>query len=260
MLLKFPNSLWRQCTRKCARESHNNMISSIVNRRSSNRKYSTSRRNTTNHKSDDLQECNSIRVSGDNSIHTAHSDINSKLLANTPELLAYCLSMSTPLHPALGLFNYFLAVLRIRDVYPGSWFLPIPDLGSRIPDPKTATNSHKFNKIVHYFMFEMLNKKVWANFQRIIELLAQKIVTKLSKIWVWDPRSGIRKKPIPDPGSGGQKGTGSRIRIPDPDPQHCFLAVLWIRNDLFTIRIFCPPKSKSFRNRPLLGPWRKLCQ
>jgi hypothetical protein len=34
-----------------------------------------------------------------------------------------------------------------------------------------------------------------------------------------DPRSGIRKKPIPDPGSRGQKGTGSRI--PDPDPQHC---------------------------------------
>ncbi len=30
--------------------------------------------------------------------------------------------------------------------------------------------------------------------------------------------SGIRKKPIPDPGSRGQKGTGSRI----PDPQHCF--------------------------------------
>jgi hypothetical protein len=30
--------------------------------------------------------------------------------------------------------------------------------------------------------------------------------------------SGIRKKPIPDPGSMGRKGTGSRI--PDPDPQH----------------------------------------
>jgi hypothetical protein len=25
--------------------------------------------------------------------------------------------------------------------------------------------------------------------------------------------SGIREKPIPDPGSRGQKGTGSRIRI-----------------------------------------------
>jgi len=33
-----------------------------------------------------------------------------------------------------------------------------------------------------------------------------------------DLGSGIRKKPIPDPGSMGQKYTGSRI--PDQDPQH----------------------------------------
>ncbi len=59
----------------------------------------------------------------------------------------------------------------------------------------------------------MLNKNIWANFQRIIEFFTQKIVTKLSKIWVWDPGSEIRKKPIPDPGSRGQKGNGSRIRI-----------------------------------------------
>jgi hypothetical protein len=38
----------------------------------------------------------------------------------------------------------------------------------------------------HYFIFEMLKKKIWANFQRIIELFTQKIVNKLSKIWVWD--------------------------------------------------------------------------
>ena len=58
-------------------------------------------------------------------------------------------------------------------------------------------------------------KNCWAGFQRIIELFTQKFVTKLKKIWGWDQRSGIRKKPIPDPGSGfrGQKGTGSRIRI-----------------------------------------------
>jgi hypothetical protein len=31
------------------------------------------------------------------------------------------------------------------------------------------------------------------------------------------PRSGIQKKPIPDPGSRGQKGTGSGIRIRDTD-------------------------------------------
>jgi hypothetical protein len=35
---------------------------------------------------------------------------------------------------------------------------------------------------------------------------------------------GIRKKPIPDPGSRGQKGTG--YRIPDPDPQHCSLLLI----------------------------------
>jgi hypothetical protein len=58
----------------------------------------------------------------------------------------------------------------------------------------------------------MLKKKMLANFQRIIELFTQKIVTKLSKIWVWDPGSEIRNKPIPDPGSRGQKGTGSWIR------------------------------------------------
>jgi hypothetical protein len=57
----------------------------------------------------------------------------------------------------------------------------------------------------------MLKKKVWANFQRIIEVFTQKIITKLSKIWVWDPRSGIRKKPIPDPGvkKAPDPGSGS---------------------------------------------------
>jgi len=46
-------------------------------------------------------------------------------------------------------------------------------------------------------------------------ILYKKTVTNFSKIWVWDPRSRIqaRKKPIPDPGSKGQKGTGSRVRI-----------------------------------------------
>jgi hypothetical protein len=63
-------------------------------------------------------------------------------------------------------------------------------------------------------------EKIWTNFQRIMDIFTQKIVNKLSKIWVWDPGSGIqdpgsRKKPIPDPGSMGQKGTGSQIRNTD---------------------------------------------
>jgi hypothetical protein len=109
--------------------------------------------------------------------------------------------------------------LRIRDVYPGSrilFFYP-----SRIPDPKTATKekgekkfcchkflcSHKFHKMANYFSFEVLKKKNWANFQRIIELFTQKVVNKLSKIWVWDPGSGKK------PGSRIQGSKRHRIRI-----------------------------------------------
>jgi hypothetical protein len=82
------------------------------------------------------------------------------------------------------------AVLWIRDVYPRSRFLLIPNPGSRIPDPgsripdaKIATKergeknfchtflfSLKCHKIEHYFSFQELKKKTCANFQRIIEL------------------------------------------------------------------------------------------
>ncbi len=113
-------------------------------------------------------------------------------------------------------------VLRIRDVYSGSRILIFTHPRSRIPDPKTAAKEMGekllsylffFHIIENYFILEMLKKKIWANFQRIIDLFTQKIVTKLSKIWVSDPKSEIWKKPIPDPGSRGQKSTGSRIRI-----------------------------------------------
>ncbi len=57
------------------------------------------------------------------------------------------------------------------------------------PDPKTATKRgvkifcwHTFfvatnSTIENYFIFEMLKKKIWANFQKIAELCNQKIVT-----------------------------------------------------------------------------------
>ncbi len=114
-------------------------------------------------------------------------------------------------------------MLRIRDVYPLSRILIFTHPGSRIQKQEQKRGvkknfchnflgSHRFHKIVDYFMFEMLKKQIWANFQRIIELFTQKIVTKLSKYGF-----GIR-----DPGSGK-----NLIRIPDPvvkkapDPQHC---------------------------------------
>jgi hypothetical protein len=48
-------------------------------------------------------------------------------------------------------------------------------------------------------------------------------VTKLSKIWVWNPESGIRDPEknlfrIPDPGV--KKAQDPGFRIPDPKPQH----------------------------------------
>jgi hypothetical protein len=103
----------------------------------------------------------------------------------------------------------------------------------RNPGFHTSLCSHKFHKIEHYFSFEVLKKKIWPNFPRIIEVFTQKIVTKLSKIWVWDPGSGIRDpgSGIRDPGSGKnlfripdqgvKKAPDPGSWIPDPDPQHC---------------------------------------
>jgi hypothetical protein len=114
------------------------------------------------------------------------------------------------------------SALRIRDVYIGSRILIFTHPGSRIQKQqqkrgvKICCNRHKFNKIVNYFIFEMLKKKIRASFQRFIELFTQKFVTKLLKIWVWDPGSEIRKEPIPDPGSGCRGPKRHRI----PDPQH----------------------------------------
>ncbi len=90
--------------------------------------------------------------------------------------------------------QYPWPVLRIRDVYPGSRILIFTHPGSRISDPGSKYS----------------NKRVGWNFFFVISFnVNTKIVTKLSKIWVWDPGSEIRKKPIPD-----------------PDPQHC----IWLTN------------------------------
>jgi hypothetical protein len=125
--------------------------------------------------------------------------------------------------PAFGLI-YEVAILVSQDgrdifvIFTGTtnvqccgsgMFIPDPDFyPSRIPYPKTATKergekkifhtffcSHKFHKIENYryLIFEMLKKKLWASFQKIIELFTQKVITKLSKIWVWDPEKNLSR-------------------------------------------------------------------
>ncbi len=59
----------------------------------------------------------------------------------------------------------------------------------------------------------MLKKKIWANFQRIIEVFTQKMFTKPSNIWGWDPGSGENLFRIPDLGVKKAPDPGSRIRI-----------------------------------------------
>ena len=129
-------------------------------------------------------------------------------------------------------YLFFFSVLRIRDVYPGSRILIFTHPGSRISDPGSKNSnkrerwkkischtffcSHKFHKIVDYFSFEVLKKKIWANFQRIIELFTKKIVKKLLKIWSWDPGSEIRDPEKTYSGSRIQGSKSTRSQIPVP--------------------------------------------
>ncbi len=123
-----------------------------------------------------------------------------------------------------------------RGVYPGSRILIFTHPGSRISDPGSKNSnkregwkknfchtflcSHKFHKIEHYFSFEVLKKKMWANFQTFYPKNCHQALKNMGLgSGTQDPGSG--KKPIPNPGSRihGSK----RHRIPDPDPQHWFI-------------------------------------
>ncbi len=106
-----------------------------------------------------------------------------------------------------GLGHEIESVLRIRDVYPGS----------RIPDQKTGRKergenknfcqtffcSHKFHKMLNYLIFELLKKKFEPNFEELWNFLPKKLSLSSQNMSLG---SGIRNKPIPDPGSRGQKG------------------------------------------------------
>jgi hypothetical protein len=84
---------------------------------------------------------------------------------------------------------------------------------------KTATKSRGEKKFISYLFYVATNftkmyiililkcwRKKFGNFQRILELL---------EVWVWDPRSGIRNKPIPDRGvkKAPDPGSGSATLI-----------------------------------------------
>jgi hypothetical protein len=111
-------------------------------------------------------------------------------------------------------------VLRIQDFYPGSRTLILVHPGSRIQKQQqrrrvkkiccpTFFCSHNITKLKIILFFEQVKKKLWANLQRIIEIFTQKVVIKISKIWVWDPRSGKNLFRILDPGVKKAQDPGS---------------------------------------------------
>ncbi len=104
--------------------------------------------------------------------------------------------------------------------------IPDPDFyPSRIPDPKTATKERGEKNLLSchflwpqisqylklFFCRNILTKIIWANFQRIVDLFylknCQKALNNMGLGFdIRDPKKTY-------PGSRGQKGTGSRIRI-----------------------------------------------
>jgi hypothetical protein len=125
-------------------------------------------------------------------------------------------------------------------------FIPDPGSGSRIQifTHPWSKNSNKregwkkivvipfyvdtnFTKLKIILVLKCRRKIFWPIFKELENFLPKQlsICSQNYGFGIRDPRSGIRKKPILDPGSRGQKGTGSRI--PDSDPQHCFFACWW---------------------------------
>jgi hypothetical protein len=112
-------------------------------------------------------------------------------------------------------------VLRIWDVYPGSWILIF--YPSRIPDPKTATKERGEKKfiVIPFFVAANFTKFEVIYFYTVEEQNLGQFSKNcrtfypknchLSKIWFWDPGKTY-------PGSHGsqtrvQKSIGSRIWI-----------------------------------------------
>ncbi len=85
----------------------------------------------------------------------------------------------------------FQAVLRIREVYPGFEFFQPGSRDKKIPDSGSGSASKNLGIFNPKNCFSSLGNMIRDD----------------------HPESGSWILPIPDPGSRGQKGTGSRIRI-----------------------------------------------
>jgi hypothetical protein len=112
------------------------------------------------------------------------------------------------------------AVLRIRNVYPGSQILIFTHFGSRIPDPKTSTKERGEKKLVvkPFFvatnltklkLFYFTNAEEFGNLGQFSKNLAKNLSLSSTKygVGIRDPRSGKNLFRFPDPGPGVNKAS-----------------------------------------------------
>jgi hypothetical protein len=110
--------------------------------------------------------------------------------------------------PKLSISSQIYGV-GIQDPRSGIRKKPIPDPGSR---GQKGTVSHAFS-------VPLPEEKNLGQFSKNYRTFKPKLSISSKKygVGIQDPRSGIRKKPIPDPGSRGQKGTVSHeLSLPPP--------------------------------------------
>ncbi len=110
----------------------------------------------------------------------------------------------------------YLAVLRTRDVYPGSDFFHPGSRVKKIPWSGSASASKNLSVLT----------------QKLFPCSRKYDPRRSSRIRILDPNLDFL--PIPDPGSRGQKGTGSRIRIPNT----AYFNLLWFAF-LFAFSMSC---------------------
>ncbi len=120
---------------------------------------------------------------------------------------------------------------------PGPLFFPISDPRSLISDPgsikicyHTFFCSPKFHKI-QYVIFEMVKKKIWANFQRIVEVFTQNfsICSQIYGFGIRDLVSGKNLSRIPDPGVKKAPDPGSATLVLTESEQHYGKSLSYVR-------------------------------
>jgi hypothetical protein len=135
-----------------------------------------------------------------------------------------------------------------------------PDLGSQIQQQQHKIINlglpffcmQKFYKTENFQIFWTGSEKELNQLKKISSLFKIKIFTKLSEnmSWIWDRRSGIRIKLVPDTDPGVKKSTGFRIL---KTAYHTYICCNW---QLYTMTSCFSLRRWSLLPAMLWATWR----